>query len=87
MLEPIYEVYVASIMSEPESEQPGQPGPTFKTFFFPVPGDDDARPSTWRGVVTLREEQKTIQAGTTGLRTWGARWASLDLPFPVGWLP
>lgn len=73
VVESIYEAYVDSLQS---SSSQTEPGPTFKTFFFPLPGDEGR--STWRGAITLREEQKTIQAGTTGLRTWGARYVTID---------
>lgn len=47
------------------------PGASYKTFFFPLPSS-----STMQGLVTLKEEQSIISGGTTGLRTWIARYVS-----------
>ncbi|CED84541.1 Predicted methyltransferase [Phaffia rhodozyma] len=94
--EAIYDAYLLAI--QPDDSDPiaqssfSPPGQSYKTFYFPSPsspGLSSAPPSTNPSIVsdtsiTLKEEQKTIQAGTTGLRTWGAslRLAELILSKP-----
>lgn len=61
------------------------PGPSYKTFFFPSPSSPIHDTSSWDDAermqhITLLEERKTIQAGTTGLRTWGASCVPSSLP-------
>lgn len=96
MHEEIYEAYLnnlsatsSNVDSSPFSSS-APPGTSYKTFFFPLPPLPSTTPhalpaSIYPEAVTLREEQKTIQAGTTGLRTWGAslRLAELFLARPT----
>lgn len=90
VLEPIYELYLESMMQPGSEGQAGSsaPGLSYKTFFFPLPVTSSSSipsPSPTPDVaVTLLESLKTIQAGTTGLRTWGAslRLAELILARP-----
>lgn len=94
--EEIYEAYLknlsatsSNVDSSPFSSST-PPGTSYKTFFFPLPPlpsttSHALSASIYPEAVTLREEQKTIQAGTTGLRTWGAslRLAELFLARPT----
>lgn len=92
VVEEIYEVYVDAMQQNDgtvgggEDEGPRKPL-SYKTFFFNagVPDPLLGRTEVKTASLTLLESLLTIQAGTTGLRTWGAslRLAELLLAQPT----